>query len=68
MSQWWLIACIIFLLVVSMLTTIVFCFWFIYLIDAIFRKGKIYKNTKRDMYNRETLMLTMKYISLQRQD
>ena len=49
MSQWWLIACIIFLIVISMLATIVFCFWFIYLLDTIHRKWEFYRNTKRDI-------------------
>ena len=35
------------LLIVSILTTFVFCFWSVYLLDAIHRKWKFYKNELR---------------------
>ena len=47
MNQWWLLVGSITLLIVSLLTTVVFCFWFVYLFDAIRRKWKFYKNELR---------------------
>ena len=47
MSQWWFLVCSVFLCIVSLLTTVVFCFWFVYLLEAMRRKWKFYKNALR---------------------
>ena len=38
---------LVFIAFVCLLTTIVFCFWFVYLLDAVRRKWKFYKNALR---------------------
>ena len=44
MSQWWFLVCSIILGIISLLITIVFCFWFIYLLETIRLKWKFYRN------------------------
>ena len=44
MIDCWVYICFLVLsLVLGILTTIVFCFWFVYLLDALRRKWKIYR-------------------------
>ena len=45
MLSWWMIACSILAASISLVTTIVFCFWSVYLIDAIRQKRKSYQKT-----------------------
>ena len=47
MRQWWLLVGSVILSVLSLLTTVVFFFWFVYFLDAIRRKWKFYKNELR---------------------
>ena len=47
--------------IIFVLVTIVFCFWCIYILDAIKRKWKFYRNSsnqslERDVYNREEII------------
>ena len=44
MSQWWLLVCCVLLGIVSLLTTCVFCFWFVYLLTSTRSKLKFYRN------------------------
>ena len=50
MSQWWLLVCASLLLPPILLTTIVFCFWCIYLLDAIHRKRKFHRNSLKNIH------------------
>ena len=43
-SEWWLLVCSALLGVVSLLTTCVFCFWFVYLFTLTRSKLKFYRN------------------------
>ena len=45
MLAWWVIVCLVLLAFVSLVTTIVFCFWSVYLFDAIRLKRKSYQKT-----------------------
>ena len=47
MNQWGLLSVVVTLFIVSLLTTFVFCFWYVYLLDVIRRKWKFYKNEFR---------------------
>ena len=47
MYQLWQLAGTVALLIMSILLTFVFCFWFVYLLDTIRRKWKFYKNELR---------------------
>ena len=45
MLAWWVITCLVALAFISLITTIVFCFWSVYLFDAIRQKRKSYQKT-----------------------
>ena len=45
MLAWWVIVCLVLVALVSLVTTIVFCFWSVYLFDAIRLKRKSYQKT-----------------------
>ena len=45
MLAWWAIVCLVLIALVSLVTTIVFCFWSVYLFDAIRQKRKSYQKT-----------------------
>ena len=75
MSQWWLLVCASLLLPPILLTPIVFCFWCIYLIDAIHRKRKFYRNLLKrihqdddddpqqiEAYNAKTEVVKMEFL------
>ena len=47
MSQLFNLICLVIIVFVCLLITIVFCFWFVYLLDAIRSKWKFYKNALR---------------------
>ena len=45
MLAWWVIICLVLVALVSLVTTIVFCFWSVYLFDEIRQKRKSYQKT-----------------------
>ena len=45
MLSWWVDVCLVLLAIISLVTTIVFCFWSVYLFDAIRQKWKSYQKT-----------------------
>ena len=45
MLSWWMIACSVLAASISLVTTIVFCFWSVYLFNAIRQKRKSYQKT-----------------------
>ena len=45
MPAWWVIACLVIVALISLVITIVFCFWSVYLFDAIRQKRKSYQKT-----------------------
>ena len=46
-ESWFIILFLIFVILLSLLVTVVFCFWSVYLLDAIQRKWKVNRNSLR---------------------
>ena len=53
MSQWWFLIFSVILGIISLLITVVFCFWFIYLLGAIRHKWSIYRAALRSFQQGE---------------
>ena len=54
MSELLLLICSVLLGIISMLTTFVFCFWFVYILDAMRRRWKYYRNNLRSLQQEDS--------------